>query len=379
MTLEKAVIAVNGKSFSNDQHGGAIRAALNIINGLNDIYGDRTKELEILIPSYKEISHQLFESKSIRVKVFVSPLYANTYFKNFWEQFILPFYINRTKKYQLLLNLTNSAPVLIPLAIPQILLIHDIGFLNSQWFTHQFSTYLKTIVRVATQRNIYFTTVSQTSADRIQLSFPTIRSPEVIYNGCDKPPVNSIEHNCKFNYIVFIGSLNPRKNLEGLLASFFILKTRIESDLKLLIIGSHKEIFTSHDRNGERCDRKDIIFTDYVDNETKWSILADAKLLILPSFLEGFGLPILEAFSMGIPVVASDIPVFHELYAGAIEYVDPHSPEDIARGMQFVLGSRERQQVLIQNGYEILNKFSWSKTTQAYASIIDKILFFKAI
>lgn len=82
---------------------------------------------------------------------------------------------------------------------------------------------------------------------------------------------------------------------------------------------------------------------------------------------------------MGIPVVASDIPVFHELYEGAIEYVDPHSPEDIARGMQFVLGSRERQQVLIQNGYEILNKFSWSKTTQAYASIIDKILFFNAI
>ncbi|NJP21250.1 MAG: hypothetical protein HC763_22150 [Hydrococcus sp. CRU_1_1] len=68
MTPEKVVIAVNGKSFSNDRHGGAIRAALNIINGLNDIYGDRTKELEILIPSYKEIPHQLFESKSIRVR-----------------------------------------------------------------------------------------------------------------------------------------------------------------------------------------------------------------------------------------------------------------------------------------------------------------------
>lgn len=105
MTPEKVVIAVNGKSFSNDRHGGAIRAALNIINGLNDIYGDRTKELEILIPSYKEIPHQLFESKSIRVKVFVSPLYANTYFKNFWEQFILPFYINRTKNINYFLTL----------------------------------------------------------------------------------------------------------------------------------------------------------------------------------------------------------------------------------------------------------------------------------
>jgi glycosyltransferase involved in cell wall biosynthesis len=380
MTPEKVVIVVNGKSFSNDRQGGAIRAALNIVNSLNDIYGDRDKELEILIPSSKEIPHQkLFESESIRVKFFVSPLYTNTYFKNLWEQFILPLYINRNKKYKLLLNLTNSAPVIIPLSSPQILLIHDIGFLNSQWFARKFSTYLKIVINLATKRNIHFATVSQTSANQIVSNFPVITSPQVIYNGYDKPPVDSIEHKCNFNYIVFIGSINPRKNLKGLLESFFILKSRVKDDLKLLVIGSQKEIFNSQNQNTNLCDRKDIIFTGYIDNKTKWSMLKDAKLLILPSLLEGFGLPILEAFSMGIPVVASDIPVFHELYEDAIEYVNPNSPEDIAKGMQYVLGSKERQKVLIQNGSKIINKFSWLKTAQNYDFFIENVLNSKSI
>ena len=72
-------------------------------------------------------------------------------------------------------------------------------------------------------------------------------------------------------------------------------------------------------------------FLGYVDNRKKWSFIKEAELLLMPLFLEGFELPVLESLKTGIPVVASSILVFKELYGNFIEYVDPNSPMGIAR------------------------------------------------
>ncbi|MGB8698831.1 MAG: glycosyltransferase family 1 protein [Thermosynechococcaceae cyanobacterium] len=375
MNDQQLRIAVNGKSFSSQTKGGAIRASLNIVNSLHQRYCEQgtPNKLEILIPSNRIFSHQeIGVYESVSLKFFINPLFANTYFKNIWEQIHLPLFLRKNQSYQLLLNLTNSAPSLLPLSLSQVLLIHDAGFLNREWFDPIFSRYLKWILLQSQKRNIQLVTVSQFSAKDLLTYFPNINPPKVIFNGYDSPPKSINKNPYEFDYILFIGSINPRKNLANLIHAYNLLKHRLGTGLKLVIIGSKKQIFKAGDISSDA--DSDILFTGYVDDPTKWSILEGAKCLVFPSFLEGFGLPILEAFSVGTPVVASDIPVFRELFKDAIEYVDPFLPDSIAQGIQNVLINPTYQEDLVRKGHEIKNGFSWSQAAQSYDVLLQKIL-----
>jgi glycosyltransferase involved in cell wall biosynthesis len=132
------------------------------------------------------------------------------------------------------------------------------------------------------------------------------------------------------SYIVYIGGFDPRKNVWNLLEAFAIV-ARQDPATDLLLMGDG---FTGCTEAMEEFGIGDrVIITGYVDEGTKTAILTSASVLVYPSLYEGFGLPILEAFAAGLPVVSCNNSAIAEVAGDAAVYVDPRDPESIAEGL----------------------------------------------
>jgi glycosyltransferase involved in cell wall biosynthesis len=127
------------------------------------------------------------------------------------------------------------------------------------------------------------------------------------------------------SYLVFVGTLEPRKNLPTLLAA-----RRLVADAPpLVLVGAQGW--------GGQVDTTGCVTPGYLDDATLRRVVAGAAALVLPSHDEGFGLPVLEALATGIPVVASDLPAHREVGGDLVRYADPASPEAFADAITSVL------------------------------------------
>jgi glycosyltransferase involved in cell wall biosynthesis len=364
-------IAVNGKSLGIQEKGGAVRVALRILTELARQYPDLT--LEVFLPiSHTSVLTTLQLPDNVILHSQYSKFFQNSIMRTIWEQIALPFWLRCHPPFDILLHLTNTAPVLQFRSTPEVLLLHDVGFLNTEWFSKLFSSYVKWSLQRAIQRDVQLVTVSQSSAREIQAAFPTVQTPiQAIWNGVDPPPAQMESRSFSQDYILLVGSLNPRKNLLGAIAGYSRFQERNQSNLQLVIVGATKAIFA---QTGDflKTNAQSITMLGYVDESLKWSLLKNAKLLLLPSFMEGFGLPVAEALLVGTPAVVSDIPVFHELFGQSVEYVDPHSPQDIARGIETVI-DRSVAQAETEQHYRPDINFLWQNAAQQYFNLFQAV------
>ncbi len=364
------IVAVNGKSLGIAEKGGAVRVAVNLLRELATRRpGDRFRIYLPLPPDGNLPDLALPDNVSLRADR--AALYAKGIGRSLWEQFVLPSRVRRDGGAEIMLNLTNSAPVLGSPGTKQLLLLHDVGFLNRDWFSGAYSRYLTLLVRLAIARGVHFATVSETSAQQIREAFPHVGPVAAIANGVDAAPPGVEATDPGFRYALYLGSLNPRKNFHGAIAGYRCYRAAAAAPVKLVVVGGEKAIFTAAD-TGAADD--DIHFKGYVDDDMKWRLLKGADALLLPSFLEGFGLPVLEAMQLEVPVIASDIPVFRELFDGAVEFVDPHDASDIGRGLAAVLDQPERAAALAASGPGLAARFTWAEAGQAYSRLIDTIV-----
>lgn len=356
-------IAVNGKALGSAERTGVARVALSLIRHLALLRSDFN--FDIWLPGE---TADFALPANVKICRAGRKFSGNSFTRSFWEQIILPRRVRENGGYAVLLNLTNSAPVLFSPGAPQVLLVHDVGFCNRQWFSGFFSWYLTWVVQAAANAGVRFTTVSQTSAQELAAMLPAAAPALVVPNDVDEPPANLPELAIAYRYGLFIGSLNPRKNISGAIAGFQKFSDRERDDVRLHIVGGESAIFAALPPSLRTC--RNVVFQGYVSDAEKWALLKGAEFLLLPSFAEGFGLPVLEAMKVGTPVVASDIPVFRELFGDAVEYVDPHSPEDIGRGLGAV---RAKRKTLIARGRKVLERFSWKNAAQQYAQLLEEI------
>ena len=162
---------------------------------------------------------------------------------------------------------------------------------------------------------------------------------DVIYNGCDIDSENIKPIVLSKPYILFVGSIKPHKNLSNALLAFDILK---KDNVNFIIVGK-KNGFITGDKNifelVKNINKKEerIIFTDNISDEILYSYYKGAKMLIMPSLYEGFGLPIIEAMKFNTPIVCSDIEIFHEIGNEKLFYFNPKSHNDIAKKIKFAL------------------------------------------
>ncbi len=173
-------------------------------------------------------------------------------------------------------------------------------------------------------------------------------------------------------FILFVGTLEPRKNIAGLLRAFASVHKGIPH--KLVVVGGrgwkYSDIF---DLVGELGIESSITFTDYVPSGDLPAIYNLAELMVYPSFFEGFGLPPLEAMACGTPVVTSNRSSIPEVVGDAAILVNPENTDEIAAGILRVLEDERVREALIEKGLERARLFTWegcaAKTLAIYKSM----------
>ncbi len=165
------------------------------------------------------------------------------------------------------------------------------------------------------------------------------------------------------DYILFLSTLKPSKNIEGLIEAFSSISGKFPN-IKLVIVGKKGWLYESIFEKVKKLNLEDkIIFTDFVPEKDKPALIAGAKVFCLPSFHEGFGLDVLNAMACGVPVVISDKGSLPEVAGDAGVYVDPNSSKSIADGINKVLSmDNVEYNKLVARGLDQVKKFSWEDT-----------------
>jgi glycosyltransferase involved in cell wall biosynthesis len=176
-------------------------------------------------------------------------------------------------------------------------------------------------------------------------------------------------------YILFVSTLEPRKNVVKLIQAFNLLKARKQIDHQLILIGQKGwqfgPIFQAIDNSPWR---DDIRHMGYLSDAEVAACYAHADVFAYPSLYEGFGLPVLEAMTLGCPVVTSNTSSLPEVAGDAALMVDPISVEQVAGALEQVICDRTLRQSLIEMGHQRAKLFSWNNTARltldAYRSIL---------
>jgi glycosyltransferase involved in cell wall biosynthesis len=208
---------------------------------------------------------------------------------------------------------------------------------------------------------------------------------EVVYEGISRVTHNTYrvtQNSDKYStfqvprstpYLLFIGRLEKRKNIEGIISAFEILKEKYKIPHELVLAGKF-----GHGENDIRLAlensryKNNIILPGFISEEEKWEYLKNADIFLFPTFYEGFGLPVLEAQSQGIPVIASNTSSLPEVAGEGALYVDPDGPDFIAETVYMFLSDEKLRNDMIEKGYENVKRFDWKQCAQEVAEILIK-------
>lgn len=285
-------------------------------------------------------------------------------------------------------DLFLSPDGLLSLSYPgrQLPVFHDLNFihqpdnlprLSSWYYNRMFPRYAAHAQRIAT--------VSEFSRqDIIKTLGIAPRKVDVVYNGVNPvfAPISQQkamqlreEYTGSAPYFIYVGSLHKRKNIENMLLAFDRFKSADQQNYKLIIVGQSmfgtarlRKILQALNH------QKDVIFIGRLFEEQLRDVMGAARALLLVSFFEGFGIPIVEAMKCGVPVITSYATSMPEVAGDAALLVEPSSVEAICEAMRKIAGDQVLHQQLRQKGFENAQRFSWEKTADSMWNCIQKAL-----
>ncbi|MFC1649110.1 glycosyltransferase family 4 protein [Patescibacteria group bacterium] len=272
------------------------------------------------------------------------------------------------------------------LRIPTVCTIHDLGYLE---FSGQFKRYdfwqLKLWTAISLIVSKYIISVSNATKKDIVRRYHRIDRNKVktIYHGYDKVRYNQNvsaatikniikKYKIPNNYILYLGTLKPSKNIEGIIRAFS--KTKNKEQLKLVIAGKRGWLYESIYElvKKERLQDK-IIFTGYINENDKPALYSGAKLLMSPSFWEGFGMQVMEAFACGTPAVVSRVASLPEVAGKAGIYVNPNDISDITKKTEMVLQMDKLEYNQLQKKcIKQAENFSWEKAANDTLKVLEQ-------
>lgn len=175
-------------------------------------------------------------------------------------------------------------------------------------------------------------------------------------------------------FIMYVGTAFPHKNLEMQVKAFEILHQR-HPKLKLVLVGKREKHYEElAEKVAKSPAAANIIITDFLpDEETTW-LYAHTKAYVFTSLSEGWGLPPLEAMSNGAPVASSNASVLPEVYGDAAHYFDARNPQDVAKKVEEVIENSELRTSLIKKGYQQIKKYSWAKWAREHLDVYTSLL-----
>jgi len=256
--------------------------------------------------------------------------------------------------------------------------VHDLGF---KYYPHAHPLFQRLYLDLSTRYNAQVASViiadsEATRRDLVSFYRIPLSKIRVVYPGLD-PAVKPVKdkrriekvkarYGIKGDYFLFVGTIQPRKNLKRLAQAFALFRQETSAPVKLVLAGKPGWLY----QEAVPSVRDDIILTGYVPRDDLLALLSGAKLFVFPSLYEGFGFPVLEAMACGVPVLCSNTSSLPELAEGIALMVDPTDVEGMARAMERVWREGVAEEV-IERGKERAASFSWEKCAQAVMQILE--------
>jgi len=173
-------------------------------------------------------------------------------------------------------------------------------------------------------------------------------------------------------YILYVGACYPHKNVETLLRAWQIFCETQGAEYELVLVGTKNYFYDRLCSSETYGDTPHVIYTGHVSDDELKMLYAQTQLYVFPSLYEGYGLPPLEAIASHVPVVSSHASCLPEVLGEAALYFDPGSPEHIAQTIAQVLGDRDLQMKLLQNGRELLRHISHERFVRETIQVYEK-------
>jgi glycosyltransferase involved in cell wall biosynthesis len=257
----------------------------------------------------------------------------------------------------------------------EVAVIHDLTYKKyPRLVSAKNLVFLNSLMRRVARRAALVLTVSSAIKKEIsdELRVPSDRIA-VIYPGVDMEEFSQPTEPPKgvpSRYLLFVGTLEPRKNLRNVLAAYASLRRSMDDPPSLVIAGGR-----GWGQSGiSKAELEGVILLGYVDHSELTALYANAIALLFPSVYEGFGIPVLEAMAAGSPVITSKRGGLVDAGGEAVVYVDPDDPQSIAEGVRKVMSDGALRSNLIALGRERAAKFTWDASGAALKAAIEAIV-----
>jgi glycosyltransferase involved in cell wall biosynthesis len=361
------IIAIDGNEANTKEKVGVSTYAFEILWGLYKLNYKSKNPVNFVIYLKSDPNNDLPEENSFWKYRIIKG-------KKSWVLLKLMPSLFKTPRPNVFFTPTHYLPPFAP--APKVFTIHDLGYLD---FSEQFRKYdfwqLKYWTAISVFVSKHIIAVSESTRKDIVRRYPfASEKVVVIHHGYDGSRFNNKiskdlvrrvrkKYDIPENYILFLSTLKPSKNIEGLIDGFNLIKDEFPG-YKLVVAGKKGWFFEPIYKKVEELSLENrIVFTDYVQEDEKPALLAGAKVFALPSFWEGFGMDILNALSCGTPVVVSSVASIPEVAGNAGIYIHPDKPESIAWGLRKVLSLNDvSYNNLIKKGFKQAEGFSWEKS-----------------
>lgn len=359
---------------------GVGRYTRNLVKNLVQIDEENKYVLFCLKKYREEILKQVQDGK---FKVVVS----NIRWHSIDEQIKFPRIIQKEK-----LDLMHFTYFSIPVFLntPFVITIHDLiinhfstgeaSTLPSPFYSLKKIGY-KSVIAIAAKRAKKIITVSQATKEEI-VAHLKIKPEKIVvtYEGVDAGIQNSelrIKNDQKFpkeSYFLYVGNAYPHKNLNNLIKAFTKLIEEEKLKTKLVFVGKEDYFYKRLKNSIKNSLKESVIFLHNVNDKDLAYLYKNAKACIMPSLMEGFGLPVLEAMANKCLVLASDIYSHREICREAAVYFDPLNVNDIFEKMKLVcLNDLNNFSKIVEDGFTQSRKFSWEKMAEQTLKVYEEI------
>jgi len=266
-------------------------------------------------------------------------------------------------------------------AIPQVLTIYDLSLLKFKNMHPKervrfYDIFLKRRLKYAA----HIITISDFVRSEVcsELDFPSKKitaiplAPDPFFSPRETQTARGIvaKMGLPEEFLLFVGTLEPRKNLPLLIKAAAACKSKIP----IVLVGWDgwgKDAWKNIAK-GKGLENR-IFTTGYVDEEALASLYSAAKAFVFPSFYEGFGLPVLEAMACGCPVICSNTSSLPEVAGEAAVFIDPFEPKNLAMAIDKIVENPRLREDLVQKGFEQVSHFSWKKTAEQTLQVFRSV------